>query len=264
MQRLTHLVPAIAVVTSIAGCSNEQAAVATGAAAATAAATKSTAASPRFSVAIVSVSPGYFAVSGGHATWQPLEVAYTILDPGKVTSARVEVYARELGVIAREEVPIQASGTVRFIVDPKGSTDLGPTVRFRASCSEGTTDWYELGQEPLPYETRMDDTFRISAVNPTSIKEGPDDSEDPNQRGVGTRVSIYGRKLNKDCQIESQVDGSSVQLNNLMYYNGHFEGLLMRRDISYRSVSPRYVEVKLSIRGPGLGQVAIKNLPFSK
>ena len=259
-----HLLPAMAVLTAIAGCSNEPAAVATGAATATAAATKSATPNPAFSVAIVSVSPDYFAVSGGHATWQPLDVAYTIKDPDKITSAKVEVYARELGVIAREDVPIQASGKVRFIVDPKGSTDLGPTVRFRASCPEGTTDWYELGQEPQPSDTRLDGTLRISNVNPSSIKEGPDDSEDSNQRGVGTRVSIYGRKLNKDCSIESQVDGSSVQLNNPMYINGHFEGLLMRRDIGYRSVSPRYVEVKLSIRGPGIGQVAIKNLPFSK
>ena len=264
MPRLMHLVPAMAVLGTIAGCSSEPPGIATGAVTATATATKSTTDSSRFSVAIVSVSPDYFAVSGGHATWQPLDVAYTIKDPDKITSARVEVYARELGVIAREDVPIQASGKVRFIVDPKGSTDLGPTVRFRASCAEGTTDWYELGQEPLPYDTRMDNTFRISNVSPSSIKEGPSDSEDSNQRGVGTRVSIYGKKLNKDCSIESQVDGSSVQLNNLMFSNGHFEGLLMRRDISYRSVSPRYVEVKVSIRGPGIGQVAIRNLPFSK
>ena len=47
---------------------------------------------------------------------QPLDVAYTIKDPDKITSAKVEVYARELGVMAREGVPIQASGKVRFIM----------------------------------------------------------------------------------------------------------------------------------------------------
>ena len=201
MPRLMHLLPALAVLTAVSGCSSEPAGVATGAAAATAAATKSQPASTPQSVAIISVSPDQFAVSGGHATWQVLEVAYTIRDPGKVTSAKVEVYARELGVIAREEAPIEASGKVRFTVDPKGSTDLGPTVRFRASCPEGTTDWHELGQAPLPYDQRTDDTLRISNVNPSSIREGPTDSEDSNQRGVGTRVSIYGKKLSKDCSI---------------------------------------------------------------
>ena len=258
------LAVAMAILTVTAGCSTEPAGIATGAAAATAAATKSQPASSSQPVAIVSVWPDQFAVSGGHASWQVLEVAYTIRDPGTVTSARVEVYARELGVIAREEVPIEASGKVRFTVDPKGSADLGPTVRFRASCPQGTTDWHELGQAPLPSDPRTDDTLRISNVSPSSIREGPTDSEDPNQRGVGTRVSIYGKKLSKDCSIDSQVDGSSVQLNNPMFINGHFEGLLMRRDIGYRSVSPRYVEVKVGIRGPGVGQVAIKQLPFSK
>jgi hypothetical protein len=248
---------------AFAGCSNEPTAVTTGPANVAAAATRPRTSTP-LSLSIVSVSPETFSVTGGRAAWQVLEVAYTILDPAKVQSARVEVYAREIGVISRMDVPVQASGTVRFLVDPQGPSDFGPTVRFRASCPEGTTEWYELGQEPLPYEDRMGDTLRITNVNPSSIKEGPDESEDSNQRGVGTRVSIYGKKLSAACSIESQVDGSPVQLNNPLFFNGHFEGLLMRRDLSYRSVSPRYVELKFSIRGPGIGQVAIKNMKIGR
>ena len=252
-------------ISALPACSAEPPGVATGAA--TAATRAAAARPPADNVAvprIVTVSPDTFSVVNGQATMQSFEVAYEISDPSQVDTARLEAYAREYGVISRMDVPVQARGTAHFVVEPRGTVDLGPTVRFRATCPAGTTEWFELGQVPQSYDAQRANTFGIMNVAPTSIKDGPDDSADSNQRGVGTRIKIFGKKLSAACSIDAQVDGSSVQLNNPLFYDGRWEGLLMRRDHNYRAVAPRYIELKFVIRGKKLGREAIKNLPFAK
>ena len=209
---------------------------------------------------LTSVSPETLSLSGDHVAPQTLDVSYTIPEPQTVSSAVLKLYVGEVGDIAKMDVPIQERGRVQFDIEPRQHS-LGFVVRFRASCPAGVTDWYTLGQVPLDDAARRADVFRITSVTPPSIPWTQ--GMEPDNGGAGKRFHIFGSRLTADCAIEGQVNGSTVELNNVLYINKQFEGLLMYRDINYDSVSPRFAELKLIIKRTGL-MGAIKRMPFAE
>jgi len=209
---------------------------------------------------LTSVSPESLSLSGDHVAPQTLDVSYTIPEPKTVSTATLKLYVGEVGDIAKMDVPIEEHGRVQFVIEPRQHS-LGFVVQFRASCPAGVTDWYTLGQMPLDYEARRADVFRITSVTPPSIPWTQ--GMDPDNSGAGKRFHIFGPRLTADCTIEGQVNGSTVELNNVLYINKQFEGLLMYRDINYDSVSPRFAELKLIIKRTGL-MAAITRLPFAE
>jgi len=116
------------------------------------------------------------------------------------------------------------------------------------------------GVDPPRGESRRADVFRITNVTPQSIPWTQ--GMDPDNPGAGKRFHVFGPRLTADCTIEGQVNGSTVELNNVLYINKQFEGLLMYRDINYDSVSPRYAELKLIIKRTAL-MAAIARIPFA-
>jgi hypothetical protein len=66
---------------------------------------------------IDAVQPDYVRVTGDHAERQVLAVTYSLDHPETIKTATLELEGKETGVLARMDVPVQASGTVRFEVD---------------------------------------------------------------------------------------------------------------------------------------------------
>jgi hypothetical protein len=194
-------------------------------------------------VGIGDVSPQKLVTSGNQIAAQIISVPYRIPHPENVTAAALKLYVKEIGDIATMPVTPMENGVAQFAIEPS-SHSLGPTVRFRASCPKGVTDWHTLGQIPFDYDTRMADVFRIGSVSPDSIRWSP---AMDGESGAGQRVTIWGPTLGAGCRIEAQVNGRDIELNNVMFQGRQYQGLLMYRDIDYHIVSPRYAELKLSV-----------------
>ena len=194
-------------------------------------------------VGLGDVSPQKLVTSGNQIAAQIISVAYRIPHPENVTTAVLKLYVKEIGDIATMPVTPMTNGVVRFAIEPSAHS-LGPTVRFRASCPAGVTDWYTLGQIPLDSDARMSDVFRISNVTPDSVHYSPamDGESD-----AGQRVTIWGKTLGLGCRIETQVNGRNVELKSVIAEGRQYRGLLMYRDIDYDIISPRYAELKLSV-----------------
>lgn len=189
------------------------------------------------------ISPQKLVTSGNQIAAQIISVAYRIPHPENVTTAVLHLYVKEIGDIATMPVTPTENGVVRFAIEPSAHS-LGPTVRFRASCPAGVTDWYTLGQIPLDSDARMSDVFRISNVTPESVPYSP---AMDGESGAGQRVMIWGRTLGTGCRIETQVNGRDVELKSVISEGRQYRGLLMYSDINYRIISPRYAELKLSV-----------------
>jgi hypothetical protein len=93
---------------------------------------------------IVSMSPDTIRVHNGHASVARYSLAYEIDHPEKVTKAMISIYAPGVGELQKFDVDVQASAQIEFLLDATAA-DLGPTVRFRAHCPSGDSDWYTLG-----------------------------------------------------------------------------------------------------------------------
>ncbi len=194
-------------------------------------------------VGLGDISPQKLVTSGNQIAAQIISVPYRIPHPENVTAAALHLYVKEIGDIATMPVTPTENGVVRFAIEPS-SHSLGPTVRFRASCPKGITDWYTFGQIPLDTDARMSDVFRISNVTPESV---PDSPAMDGESGAGKRVTIWGKALGAGCRIETQINGRDIELNNVLFLDRRYEGLLMYRDINYDIISPRYAELKLSV-----------------
>lgn len=210
----------------------------------------------RTAFAINAVTPERLALDGDRVGTQVLTVSYSIPDPATVTQAQLKLYVGEIGNIATQEVTASEHGEAQFVIEPSPHS-LGAVVRFRASCSSGTTDWFTLGQMPLDYKAKI---FRIDNVTPPSIKWS--DAMGEHQSGVGARVSIWGSGLPDDCRIEAQANGSSIELNNVLYFNRRYQGLLKYEDIGDAPISPRYAELKLLVTRRGQRVEAVKRIAF--
>jgi len=194
-------------------------------------------------VGIGDVSPQKLATSGNQIAAQIISVAYRIPHPENVTAAALQLYVKEIGDIATMPVTPMENGVAHFAIEPR-SHSLGPTVRFRASCSQGVTDWYTLGQIPFDYDTRMSDVFRIGSVSPDSIRWS---SAMDGESGAGQRVTIWGPTLGAGCRIDTQVNNRDIELKNVFFESRRYTGLLLYRDIDYHVITPRYAELKLSV-----------------
>lgn len=211
--------------------------------------------------AILSVAPERLRLEGASVAPQTLDVSYRIREPETVLEAWLELQVSVVGELARVAVPIQASGSVRFDVMPRRHS-LGPHVRFRAACPQGTTDWHSLGSPPRPLAESEADVFQIGYVSPSSIPWST--SLDPayGGGGGGKRVSISGKRLTADCRIEAQVNGSSVELHGVRHTGRRFEGLLYYEDINYDAIAPRYADLQLVVKRKGSLKAAGKTMPF--
>jgi hypothetical protein len=207
-------------------------------------------------VQIVSVSPETIDVRNGRVVPTTFTVEYRIANPEKVSEAELRIESSGFGVLQRQLVPVEANTSVTMSVDI--SEDLGPLVRFRVVCPTGATEWRTLGAPPLPAEPSAEG-LTLKLVGPSEIR--PDYT---GQRAGGERVSLYGSGFTAECTIEGQRDGGAIQLVNPMFRDGRFSGLLMHSDLDQRPVARRYLDFGLSIRGPGIGQINLKRVPFNE
>jgi len=210
---------------------------------------------------IVSVSPETVDVADGQLGGAVFDVTYRVENLDKVENPKMklELYASDIGTLASIDVPATSEGAERLVLDSRGH-NMGPPIRFRANCPAGTTPWYTLGQDPLPYEQRMSDALQIANVGPGMIPYPRTEMAD--QPGAAVKISIFGKRLTPDCTIEAQVNRSPVELKNVYYYDKRFQGLLLRSDFGGSVVTSRYLELKLSLRGTKTGLLAIRRIRF--
>ena len=116
---------------------------------------------------IVSMSPDTIPFRDGHVPAARYSLTYEIDHPEKATKAYISIYARGVGEVQRFEVDVQPRGQIEFLLDAS-SFDLGPTVRFRAHCPFGTTDWFTMGADPQEFPQSPSDQ-QIGSVTPVYV-----------------------------------------------------------------------------------------------
>jgi hypothetical protein len=206
-------------------------------------------------IEIVSVDPETLPIVNGRARPTLFAVEYRIARPEAVEKAEVVLHAPGISDVVKKEVPIEASR--RVYVALERDFDFGPKVRFRAICPGGTTEWHTLGEPPVPAEKRTASGVAIWSVGPSSI--GFDRS---GLEGTAVRFGMTGQGLSSECKAEGQVNGRPMELFTVLFFDRKLQGTFNRSELDNREVSARYLEVKVSIRGARLGQVAIKRIPF--
>ena len=96
---------------------------------------------------IVSMSPETIMVHEGHAPMRRFSLTYEIHDADNATHAYISVCANGIGEVQKFDVDVQPKNQIEFFLD--GSQfDFGPTVRVRAHCDSGYTEWYSVGSKP--------------------------------------------------------------------------------------------------------------------
>jgi hypothetical protein len=210
-------------------------------------------ADPSGPVVVVSITPDTIDVQDGRAASGFIQVEYRIRNPEQVETAELRISVpNERGELHKEALPIQASGIVNVNFDA-GGYDLGPKVQFRANCSSGSTDWVTLNAEALP-----DDA---AAAAPRLTHATAVESD---RGGIAARLSLFGQGLSADCSAEGQAGGRSIEVLNQHFEGRRIQGLLERRELNFRSVPPRYLEVQVRIRGPKLARADGKRLRFNE
>jgi hypothetical protein len=210
-------------------------------------------------VKIVSIDPEEIEVEDGEVWPTVFTLEYEIGDPESVDSAELIVDAQGAGKIYSEKLRIVKSGDVTFKIAPPHG-DLGPTIRFRATCPEGTTEWHRLGEERQDLYDGSS-ALRIDSIAPNYVNVTGRLASGAEGTGGGLRVKIFGKKLTRDCTVEGQVNGQPIELRGVFGYPGRIEGILYYEDFDDRYVTPRYLEVKVVIKGArDLG--TIKRVPF--
>lgn len=212
--------------------------------------------------AILSVTPATIDVSGGRASTTPFTVAYEIRHVEGVEKAEIRLHAPGLGDVFTTPVDVVEKGLATFEFD-SGTHDFGPTIRVRATCPEGTTEWYTLGRDPSLPAPFSPTALRILSAGPGSIPRPSSEFAASNWDQLATRVTIRGAGLTAACTPEADVDGSPVEILSVGWRGTYFEGTIANRHIG-RPMSPRYLELKLSLDGPGVGVVAIHRVPFTE
>lgn len=212
---------------------------------------------------ILSFTPQVLDVRDGHATPTRFTLDYKIINPELVTESHIIIYSPGVGEVQRFNVPVQAEGNMEFFLDAS-SVDFGPTVRFRLHCPSGDTTWYTFGSPPRSYDPQANSRHEIANVLPRYTSDNaPLDTT--NMMNSGTLVNIWaGDTVAPGCTVETQVEGRSVDLQNVTQMYRQMQGLLMRRDVGYRAIAARYLEVKLIINGPKGGLEVIKHIDFSE
>ena len=211
---------------------------------------------------IEGVSPDRVSIDGDRVAPQAFDVSYRMRDLKSIRDAWIQVDIPGAGELTRVGVAVQESGSVRVELG-SGSPSLGPTVRFRASCANGTSSWYTLGQVLASSRERGAadaGAVRITNVSPPSIARTS--AMDPARSGAGQRVVVTGKGVSADCKVETEVNGSPVELTNARFNGPRYEGVLLFRDLGYSPVARRYLELKLVVKRADAPVVALRKLPF--
>ena len=69
-------------------------------------------------------------------------------------------------------------------------------------------------------------------------------------------------QFTRECTPEAQVDGSTVELKNVVARDRQMNGLLLYSDLQGRPVVLRHFEVNLVVIGPGMPAADVYNLNF--
>jgi len=207
---------------------------------------------------IVKLEPMTIAFRDGHLEGGRYTLEYDILGIEKVKSVRIVIYSPGFGPVQTIDAPVEAHNILTFDIDP-GDFDFGPTVRLRARCPEGTTDWYTLGTMPMDFQHRMADVFAVTNVSPPYIQRNPNAFA-----GSGVNVDLWGARLNRECAPEAEVDGSAVELHNVFAMDKQIKTLIEYSDIRNGPVVARYLEVKLQLFGDKIAVEDIMRLNFSE
>jgi hypothetical protein len=191
---------------------------------------------------IVSMSPDTIPFHNGNAPASRYSLTYEIDNSEKATKAYISVYARGVGEVQRFDVDVQPRATIEFVLDAS-NFDLGPTVRFRAHCPYGDTDWFVMGSDPMSYP-QINSTSQIGNVAPAYIQRG-------HSNVGGVPITIAGPKFTRECTPEAQVDESGVELQNVVAADKRINGLLPYEALQGRPVVVRHLEVNLVVYGAG-------------
>jgi len=206
---------------------------------------------------IVSMSPETIFVRDGHAPMQRFSLTYEIGNPEKATRAEIQVKVPGVGEVQHFDVDIVAHAQIEFQLDAS-NFDLGPDVRFRAHCPFGDTDWFTMGVDPVSPPPRFPDP-KAGTIGPqfVSVRGG--------QSAGGVQVQIWNPQITRDCTPEGQVDGRSIELQNVTAGDKFIRGLLLYSDLQGRSVAEHHFEVELVVYSPGtMARADLYVLPFSE
>lgn len=203
---------------------------------------------------IVSMTPDTIRVHNGHAPVTRYSLTYEINNAEKASKAYIIVYARGLGQIQRRDVDVQPSGQIEFLLDAS-EFDLGPMVRFRVHCPGNDTDWFAMGSEPLEPSQRLT-SQQIGNVTPAYVAQGT------YRQGMAIPITIWGGQITPECTAEAQVDGTTVELKNVVASDKKIHGGLSDSDFQRRPIVVRHFEVNLVVEGPGMPAADVYNLDF--
>jgi hypothetical protein len=202
---------------------------------------------------IVSMAPDTIRVHDGHASLARYSLSYEINNSEKATKAMITINAPGLGQIQQIDVDVQPSRQIEFLLDAS-EMDLGPTVRLRAHCPFGDTDWFVMGSLPQDYPQRMS-SQQIGSVNPDYVPR-------PSPHGGLLPITIWGGQITANCKPEAQVDFSAVELQNVVATDKRINAGLPYQALEGRPVAVRHLEVNLVVYGPGMPAADVYNLNF--
>jgi len=206
---------------------------------------------------IVTMSPETIPFRDGHLPPVRYSLTYEIDHPEKVTKAYIAIYARGVGEVQRFEVDAQPRAQIEFLLDAS-SFDFGPTVRFRAHCPFGITDWFTMGGDLREFP-QSPSSQQIGSVTPVYV-EAPKGL----QQDVGVPIRIWGLQFTRECTAEAQVNGSTVELKNVVARDRQIDALLPYSDLQGRPVTLRHLEVQLVVNGSGMPAEDVYNLSFAE
>jgi hypothetical protein len=203
---------------------------------------------------IVSMSPETIRIHDGHVPPTRFSLAYEINGAEKASKAYISVYSDGVGELQRFDVDVQPKAQIDFLLDAS-DFDLGPTVRFRAHCPYGDTDWFLMGSDPIPYPQRMS-SREIASVYPSYLPHGRGPS------GGSLAITLWGGQFTKACTPEAQIDFSGVDLENVVANDKEIKAVMATDKLSGRPVTLRHLDIKLVVNGPGMPAEDIYNLNF--
>jgi hypothetical protein len=206
---------------------------------------------------IVKLDPATIVYRDGHLLGGRYTLEYDVLGIEKVKGIRIEIYSPGAGRLQLIDAPVEAHNTLTFDLDP-GDRDFGPTVQFRARCPEGTTDWATMGLLPTDYPHRTDQALSVDSIYPPYIERNPNSFS-----GSGVNISLGGTRLTHECTPEAQVDGSPVELHNVLVRDRSIQTLIQYQDIRNGPVVARYLEVKLQLSGDKIAVEDLVRIPFA-
>jgi len=192
------------------------------------------------SPAIVSISPTTVPIRAGHAYTERYTLEYDILGIEKVKSGYITIYSPGVGQVQKIDFSPQAHGSIEFTLDVE-NFDFGPSIRFRAVCPKGNSDWIPMGLIPADYPPHDPSLLQMGTISPSYIQA----RNDANNPASGVEITLWGQQFETGCKPETEVDGTSVQLQNVSAYGKQIKGLLLRSDIQQRAVAARYFDVTL-------------------